>query len=183
MRDEMQSETTDALSKMELLEQIKHKCKTGLKFDFYSGLIVSALILALMLYVVLSQYPFDASDIVFLAEGVVFFGIGVWILINACRFGKTLDSIDTPERLLGWYKKRLRNGKICALVCTLVVTTAIVFRANVVGHADWPSTITLVVITWAFVIFLFYCVDKSGMARNKDRRILEQLQALAEESG
>ena len=95
----------------------------------------------------------------------------------------THNSIDTPERLLGWYKKRLRNGKICALVCTLVVTTAIVSRANVVGHADWPSTITLVVITWAFVIFLFYCVDKSGMARNKDRKILEQLQALAEESG
>lgn len=106
----------------------------------------------------------------------------MWILINACRFGKTLDSIDTPERLLGWYKKRLRNGKICALVCTLVVTTAIVFRANVVGHADWPSTITLVVITWAFVIFLFYCVDKSGMARNKDRKILEQLQALSSAS-
>ena len=182
MRDEMQPETTNALSKMELLEQIKHKCKTGLKFDFYSGLIVSALILALMLYVVLSQYPFDASDIVFLAEGVVFLGIGVWILINACRFGKTLDSIDTPERLLGWYKKRLRNGKICALVCTLVVTTAIVFRANVVSHADWGFTITLVIITWAFVVFLFYCVEKSGISRNKDRRILEQLQALAEES-
>ncbi len=113
----METKEFDNLSKEELFQVIKEKCKSVLKRDLYGGIIVLVLVILLLVF---TWQRLDASkDISFFMFWIVFVCYWGWLLLNDYRFLKKVDSVDTPERLLYSFEKKHHYNSIGWIVACI----------------------------------------------------------------
>ncbi len=170
------------LNKEELFLQIKEKCKSRSRTNFYGGIIFLVAIIAIMAYAGLTSYPLDVNDIIFLVLNALLACMGVWLVLYSYRFSKKIDSLETPDQLLYNFEKHIRNGRIISVVCGLALIISqicYVYLGNG-GNIDYGRFFTLIVLAVAFILLFNYLHMSSGTVRGKDKEIIERLHELIE---
>lgn len=175
----MKHEELDNLSKEELFEQIKGKCRLRNKINLYVGGFCLLFIIVASVWFALTKYPYEVRDIVFLIENAVFACLLVWLILYSYRYNKIFDSLDTPDELLYWYEKRIRKGRIFAIVFFIVFYAAIILREYIGESLNSDSLIRLVVLLAALVILIPILVS-GGVVLGRDMKTIEQLRKLVE---
>lgn len=179
----MKEEEIGNLNNSELFEQIKAKCLSKPRIDFYSGLIILILIIAFMAYIGVTAYPYSVNDVIFLVFYAVMACIGVWLVLYSYRLKMRINSLDTPDQLLYWYKKSIRVDRMFSLVCGLALIISQICHAYLGegGNIDYKSFFTLIVLTVAFVLLFNYLYMNSGIVKDKEMDIIDRLEDLIEQ--
>lgn len=173
----MKHEELDNLSNEELFEQIKGRCKSRTKKDFYIGLFWLLLIIVLLVCRAITKYPYEVKDSIFLIEHAVIACLVGWLVLYSYRFKKMFECLDTPEQLLYWYDKRIRKGRIFTIVFFIVFYAAIILREYIGENLNSDSLIRLLVLLAVLVILVPILVS-GGVVLGRDMKTIEQLRQL-----
>ena len=159
----------DNLSKDELFEAIKDKCKSRAKGSIYVTLITLILVIVYLIY--LGQKLHDTKDIVSFILWLIFGCIAGVIALCNYRFKKKMDSPNTPNQVLSWFKKNLRIEIIFAIIAWLIL----------IGDSIVSGPIYSIIETVAaFVVVALLTFFGFGRWNRRDKEIMEELQELIE---
>lgn len=176
----MKNEESNNLNNMELFQEIKDKCKSKARTDFFGHLLVLLIILATIIFFHDSH---EVNDIIFFICSVVFLGITIWLTLFSYRFYKRIDHLDTPKQLLQYYEKKNRNLKIFFLVFWLLLIGE-KFARDVTEIKIGYEYVLLGIVAVA-AIYLMFVLSRDDKLSRKDLEIIEQLRELVkkEETG
>ena len=173
----MKHEESENLTKEELFEQIKGKCKSRAKREFYIGLFWLLLIIVLLVWKAITKYPYEVKDSIFLIENAVIACLVGWLVLYSYRYKKMFERLDTPDQLLYWYDKRMRKGRIFTIVFFIVFYAAIILREYIGENLNSDSLIRLLVLLAVLVILVPILVS-GGVVLGRDMKTIEQLRQL-----
>ncbi len=173
----MKYEESDNLTKEELFEQIKGKCKSRANRNFYFGLFWLLLIIVLLVWKAITNYPYEVKDTLFLIENAVIACLVGWLVLYSYRYKKIFDRLDTPDELLYWYEKKIRKGRIFVIVFFIVFYAAIILREYIGESLNSDSLIRLIVLLAVLVILVPILVS-GGVVLGRDMKTIEQLRQL-----
>ena len=186
----MKHEELDNPYKEEFLE-IKGRCKSRAKKNFWGGLAVALFVILLLLPIVNIIYHKGIPHLQNIVGYVIFiagmatavFAAGWWAL-NNYRFLKNVDGLDTPDHLLYWHEKKILNERKIGFLFHLVITCNLIVTPL---FDDLPldpwffSLIAFIAIAlFAFLIYK-YKKGKTFFDSRPDKEITEQLQKLIEQ--
>lgn len=178
----MEQGELDNLNKVEMIEEIKGRCKSRLKSDLYHGMFVLPILIALCL-LVLVQIPHPYSIGAYLEVCVYVFWacVGVWSILFTYRLYKRITVLDTPEGLLFWYEKRMRNDRVFRF---LVLAGMLVCMLGGLLNAgcDLGLLITLIMLSVVMLVVGYYFIFIQSTDNVKDKEIVEDLKDLADAS-
>ena len=165
----METKELDNLSRTELFELFKAKCKSNAKRGICIGLIV----LLSVVYILFTnwQRPDDTKSIIFFIFQIVIGCISGWAVLNNYLLLKRIDNLDTPDQLLYHLEKTHRYNLIGLFVLFIFFTGWFFVRGS--DFIDYVSGAICLVATVAILFCIFY----KNSARNwlsKERR--KQLQ-------
>lgn len=168
----METKELDNLSRTELFELFKAKCKSNAKRGICIGLIV----LLSVVYILFTnwQRPDDTKSIIFFIFQIVIGCISGWAVLNNYLLLKRIDNLDTPDQLLYHLEKTHRYNLICLFFLFFLLAG---FSSGVQILIDYVSGAICLVATVAILFCIFY----KNSARNwlsKERR--KQLQERVE---
>lgn len=176
----MEQVELENLSKVELFEEIKDRCKSRLKFDLYSGVFVLLFILALgLLVIVQDPHPYRIGTYLMASVYVFWACFAVWLMLFSYRLYKRITAIDTAEGLLFCYEKKIRNDRVGRfLASTGLLVSQLCFALN---HGDdLGLLIIMIVLSVALLVWLYYLIFKQGSDSAKDKEIIEELKDLVD---
>lgn len=173
-----QKESAD-LSNDALFNVIKDKCISKAKFHFYSGLMLLFLVIAGAIYCGFQviQYNLDIEDVAYFLSFLILLCAVIWFVLNNYRFLQKTDTLDTPDKLLYQYDKKIRHyGKIFSIFIW-------VLWVNLINSPNFSShnlsvrvvRVTIIIVLSALCIYLLF---KRGYMSRSDKEIIEQLQEL-----
>lgn len=180
-------ETLDNQMRDLSFEEIKDKCKSRTKVNIYGGLafIVFTLVLIVgsVIYQKGIQYMLHTQVVasIFL---LIIVCVAVWLVLGNYRFLKKMGSLDTPEKLLYGYEKKVRNNRllyfvsIVALVCNL-------FDDLIFNSLDDTTSLVMIVPVLialiAFIAIYWYrgLKDETFKFPGRDVEIIKRLQELS----
>lgn len=176
----MNNEESDKCNNMELFEEIKDKCKSKARTDFFWNLLALLIVIATIIFFHDSH---EVNDIIFFICSVVFLGITIWLTLFSYRFYKRIGTLDTPELLLQHFEKKNRNLKIIFLVFWLFLIGE-KFARNVTEIKIGYEYVLLGIVAVA-AIYLMFVLSRDDKLSRKDLEIIEQLRELVkkEETG
>lgn len=170
----METKDLDNLSQIELFEELKDKCKSKSRANIIVGLVLFILFIAGIIYrrIFPFEYRHGIAYISFLIElAIIGCACGLWAL-NNYRFLKKASSLYTPEKLMYWYEKRIRNDRILFFLCLIayLLDICLCFLAPL-----WLGLAVFVALSVVGSLIYFKSDSSLWNSRNK---ILEQLQEL-----
>ena len=169
----MNNEESDKCNNMELFEEIKDKCKSKARTDFFWNLLALLIVIAPIIFFHDSH---EVNDIIFFIASVVFLGITIWLTLFSYRLYKRIDNLDTPEQLLQYYEKKNQNLKIFFLVFWLFLIGE-KFARNVTEIKIGYEYVLLGIVAVA-AIYLMFVLSRDDKLSRKDLKIIEQLREL-----
>lgn len=168
----MNQEESGNLSKQELFLLIKDKCKSRAQVAHYVGLITLLLIMVALIYSGVWMFrTHETEDIVYFVLFAVFGCTVAWSMMNNYRFLQRFEALDTPEKLLCCYEKRIKSDKIAFFVILLMACTS---------SGLWYSKMQIIIIGIALIAFSIYLFIKPQSVNRQDRKIIERLRELIE---
>ena len=165
----METKDLDGINRDDLFEEIKDKCKSRAKGSIYVTLIILIMAIAYLIY--LGQRLYDTKDIVSFILWFIFGCIAIGVDLCNYRFKKKIDTPNTPNQVLSWFKKNLRIEIISGIVAWLIL----------IGDSIVSGPIfTIIETVAAFVVVALLTFYGYGRWNRRDTEIIEQLQELAE---
>lgn len=175
----MKQAELENLSKDELFEVMKRKCKSRAKLNFWGGVTIIILVIITMIVSLIHNKGFQNiqfSQIVAFIFLSILVCIGVWSVLNNYRFLKRQGSLDTPDQLLYWYHKKVKNDVNISFVSKLLFLGFIIYQFWPDERDEIPTTIFVIVL----LLILVYLGRGSSLALSRDQTIIEQLERLTE---
>ena len=131
----METKELDNLNRGELFKELKGKCKSRTKIGLYGWLALLFLLLLLVFLEVNISYKLNQNlqhrEITLYIEEALFICAFCWYSLNNYRFLQKIDGLDSPDQLLHFYEKKLKNERgpffLFQLLDNLHVSTGIVF--------------------------------------------------------
>lgn len=166
----METKKISNLSRTELFEVLKEKCKSNAKRDIHGGLI--ALIIALVFFLFHNwRIPNDTKSNIYILW-IVIACLSVWTLLHNCLLLKRIDNLTTPDKLLSRIeKKQLYNliGFIgfCIFFIVIVLVRPGLDVFDYVGVAIWTALLVSIIV-------LYF----NGFVGRRDKVIIELLREL-----
>ena len=167
----METKELDNQNRVELLENLKDKCKSIVKRDLYIGLIVWFFVILLMIFY--WPKPDSPKNVFYSIFFIVMAVLGGWLLLFDILFLKKADNLDTPD-LLNLFEKKHRYNIIGWLVSLIFVMGGFIFASDFNIGAFVGVGIGIV------IIVLLFFNDGGPWWYRKEKDIIEQLQELAE---
>ena len=166
----METKELDNLSRTELFEVLKGKCKSNAKRDFYGGLMFLSLAILYLLFPNWEGLD-ESNPMIYFIFWIGFGCSSVWEAIYNYRLLKKIDNIDTPDELLYRIEKKHRYNIILfiAVWILLFIYTAMT-GFNYVFLAFWIVA-TLVIL---------FCFFKNLGWYGTDKEMIKQLRELVE---
>lgn len=175
----MEQKESSNLSNDALFNVIKDKCKSKAKFHFYSGLMWLFLVITGVIYCgyQVIQYNFDIEDVAFFVALMILGCAVIWFVLYNYRFLQKIDTLDTPDKLLYQYDKKIRHyPKIFSIFIWVLGVSLFNFSNFSSQHLiEKIVRCTILIVLVAVCIYLFF---KSGYMSRSDKEIIEQLQEL-----
>ncbi len=174
----METKEFDDLSRDELFEELKDKCKSRAKRYFYGISIIFILIIVLLLILLPKPDVHHIEDCLPFIFWTLICCLAIWSALSYYLFYKRVESIDSPERLLNDFNKTTRKDMILGIIGWIaLIANALIIAFIKQDMSSWSSTLGIVFA--GFIVFLMY---KSGYNRpyRKDEEIREQLRELIE---
>ena len=172
----METKELDNLSGDELFEVLKGKCKSKSRVNISVGLALFILIIAGIIY--RKIHPFEYRQGIpyisfFIEYALIGCACGLWAL-NNYRFLKKSDSLDTPDQLMYWFEKKVRNDRIYFFICL----SAYLLDLCLCFYTPLWVGLTVFIAFFAFGAFLYFKYDNSIW--NSSNKILDQLRELVD---
>ena len=175
----MEQRESSNLSNNALFNVIKDKCKSKSKFHFYSGLMWLFLVIVGVIYCgsLVIQYNFDIEDVAFFVALMILGCALIWFVLNNYRFLQKTDTLDTPDKLLYQYDKKIRHYPKIFSIFLWVLGVNLINSTNFSSHhlSALVVRLTFLIVLVAYSIYLFF---KSGYLSRSDKEIIKQLQKL-----
>ena len=184
----METKELDNLNRGELFKELKSKCKSRTKIGLYGWLALLFLLLLLVFLEVSISFKLFKNlqhrEITLYIEEVLFICAFCWYSLNNYRFLRKIDGLDSPDQLLHFYEKKLKNergpfflfqfGLLCYIIDGLSFLD--IFQL----HKPWIGLlmILVVIVLFALVIYRYKNVEKYYSSRAVE--IIEQLKELTE---
>lgn len=170
----METKDLDNLNRDELFEVLKGKCKSKSRANVVVGLALLILIIVAILY--RKNYPFQYRQGIayisfFIELALIGCACALWVLNNYCFLKKT-DGLDSPDKLVYRYEKRIRNDRKIFFLCLL----AYWLDLNLILLE--PLWVALTVFIVSSVVFSLIYFKSDSSLWNSRNKILEQLQEL-----
>ena len=171
----MKPQELENLSREELFEVLKGKCKSKSRVNFYVGLALLFFMIVSLIFVETQEENKDGMDhIILLIGGALIFCAAGWLVMNNYRFLKRAVNLDTPDQLLYWYDKKIRYDRITNYLVMLACLCPIWRGAN-------PTLLTGLIILVAFIVFsIIMYKTVEPIVSNRDQEIIRQLQKLVD---
>lgn len=167
----METKELDNLSRTELFEVLKGKCKSIAKRDFYCWLICCCILVIPFFF---TKIRLDCPKNIFLFSFlIVIVCLGGWLTLFSYRFLKKSDNFDSPNQLLSWFKKKHRFSMILWVVSCIGLIGTYFSAYGLNFEAYLGAGIVIVIIALVFYTGgpLWYL---------KEQHIIERLQELIE---
>ena len=174
----MEQKESSNFSNDALYSVIKDKCKSRTKFHFYSGLMCLFLVILCVIYCGFQvvQYNFDIEDVAYFVAYMILGCAVIWFVLNNYRFLQKIDTLDTSDKLLYQYDKKIRHYPKIFSIFFWVLGVNIINSTNFSSHhAISLVRLGVLIALFAYCIYLFF---KRGYMSRSDKEIIEQLQEL-----
>lgn len=176
----MNYQELDNLSRDEQLEKIKALCR----FQAIIGLCIAVVVLLVTIWLTMTWQDQELKIVLncLLAVGV---GASGWMAVNNLWFLYKQRSLDTPEQLLYWYKKRYNNDRNAAYLIGLGIcigSPSLWYDIFNLDDRSWISLeLMIVTAVIALLIYSYFHDDVLGkyMTR-RDEEIFDRLEDLTE---
>lgn len=180
----MKQEELDNLIEEEFNE-IKDKCKSRAKVVFYVSLTLIVIFIPLLAACIHYKGITNLKHTQIVALILIFLSVcdAGWLLLNNYRFLKRANSLDTPDKLLDSYEKKILDGRKAyvffwlAFMCFNI--DAFIYWFHDEGAFTLVTILTLLIALIAYFIYK-YLQDKSYYVQPKDVAIIERLKELIE---
>ena len=187
----MKQEESDNPYKEEFLE-IKGRCKSRAKKNFWGGLAAVLFVILLLLPIVYIIYNKGiphlqniVAYVILIAGMAAMVFAGCWWALNNYRFLKNVDGLDTPDQLLYWHEKKILNERKIGFLCQLAIACNLIVNPFFYDPDPWIISL-FAFIAIALFAFLIYKYKKGktyydSRPNKADKEITEQLQKLIEQ--
>lgn len=176
----MGTEKLDNLSKNELFEEIKGKCKKRSRYNFYGGLIALILVIVALIYFVLNFS--DVKDMAAFSIFIAWAFLAGWLVLYNYRFLNNIDAIDAPDQLMHLCQKKLRKDKIFTIINTAIMLAFLLYQfSDRFVRVDIEYVIIMSVIWMVLFALLVVVFINTDYAYRKDKEVIEELEELVEE--
>ena len=184
----MKQEELDNPYKDEFLE-IKGRCKSRAKKNFWGGLAAVLFVILLLLPIVYIIYKNKGiPHLQIVAYVIVIAGMaamvfaGCWWALNNYRFLKNVDGLETPDQLLYWHEKKILNERKIGFLCQLAIACNLIVNPFFYDPDPWIISLFafIAIALFAFLIYK-YKKGKTFFDSRTDKEITEQLQKLIEQ--
>jgi hypothetical protein len=166
----MEIKELDNLSRTELFEVLKGKCKSNAKRDFYAGLMFLSLAILYLLFPIRESAD-ESNPMIYFIFWIGYGCLSVWEAIYNYRLLKKIDNLDTPDELLYRIEKKHRYNIIFYIALWILLFIYIAMT----GFDYVNLTIWIV----ATVVILF-CFFKNLGWYGQDKEMMKQLRELVE---
>lgn len=180
----MKQEELDNLIENEFNE-IKDKCKSRSKVVFYVSLALIVIFIPLLAACIHYKGITNLKHTQIVALILIFLSVcdAGWLLLNNYRFLKRANSLDTPDKLLDSYEKKILDGRKAYALCELAFTCFFIDTA--INCFQDEGAFILVTIWILFIAMIAYIIykyvkNKSFYVPPKDVAIIERLKELTE---
>ena len=164
----METKEMDNLSQTELFEELKGKCKSNAKRDFYGGLLLFIVAILYLLFPI-RERPDETISMIYYIIWIVIGCASVWDALYNYRLLKKIDNLDTPDELLYHFEKKYRYNNIIFIAVWILLFIYIAMTGFVyVELAIW-------IVATVVILFCFY---KNHGWFGKEKEIIKQLQEL-----
>ena len=167
------------LNKEELFLQIKRKCISRARVDFYGGLLILISIIASFICLICrGTNVFDDANFLSNIFAIALVCLAGWQVLYSYRYKKKIERIDKPSELLHYFGKKSRIFTIFCLVLWFAVfgvKFVNFFRTTTIGFEH-----VLLAIAFVVLVYFIYVTNKPGSVRPRDKEIIDQLQELIE---
>ena len=167
-----------SLSKRECFEKLLDESRSQAKRRLCISLIFMLIFIALIIWIVI--YKPQGYEYYTICQFAVFcLGAG-WIAVNNFRLLRRLDSLDTPEQLLYWYEKTIKNNhKASFLIILGLIGSFYPDIAYNIKYFNWNWILVELTANVAIIVFLLYIYFK-GYQNDRTRRDEEIVDRLEE---
>ena len=173
----METKELDNLNRDELFEKIKRKCISRARVDFFGGIIILIILIALFIYLISrGTILFDDANFFSSIFAITLVCMAGWLVLYSYWYKKKIEKIDKPSELLHYFGKKSRIFTIfCLVLCFAVFGVKFVnyFRTTTIGFEH-----VLLAIAFVVLVYLIYVTNKPGSVRARDMEIIKQLQDL-----
>jgi Ca2+/Na+ antiporter len=167
----METNDLDNLSRDESFEELKGKCKSNAKRDFYGGLMFLIVVILYLLFPNWARLD-ETKSILFLIIWILLCCLSVWAVLYSYLLLRRIDSLDTPDQLLYRFEKKRRYNLLffiaawILLLCTDIVIPGFTYEG---------------LIRWIVIgVILLFCFFTNLGWYSKEKEILEELKDLVE---
>lgn len=166
----METKQISNLSRTELFEALKEKCKSNAKRDIYSGL--TALIIALVVFLFHNwQIQDDTKSNIYILW-IVIVCLSGWTVLHNYLLLSRIDNLNTPDKLLSHIeKKQLYN--LIGFIGFCIFFIVIFFVRPGLDVFDYVS-----VAIWTALIVSLIVLYFNGFVGRRDKVIIELLREL-----
>lgn len=166
----METKELDNLSRTELFEELKGKCKSNAKRDFYGGLLLLILAILYLLYPI-RESPDETISMIYYIFWTVMGCASAWEALYNYRLLKKIDNLDTPDELLYRFEKKHRYNIIIFIAAWIILFIYIAMTGfDYVYLAIW-------IVATVVILFCFY---KNHGWYGNEKEIIKQLQELVD---
>ena len=167
----METKGLDNLSRDESFEELKSRCKSNAKHDFYGGLMF---LIVMILYLLFSNWERlnETKSILFLIIWILLGCLSVCAVLYSYLLLRRIDNLDTPDQLLYRFEKKRRYNFIFLIAAwiLLLCTDIVILGFTYEGLAIW------IVIG----VMLLFCFFKNLGWNGEEKEIIEELKDLVE---
>ena len=172
------------LSKDECFERIKSESRSQAKLRLCIGVVLSLIMLACIIFIVIKQpQEFESyTNNFYICLLSIFFLAAVWFAVNNFRLLRLVDTLGTPQHLLHWYEKTIKNNRyayhLAVLGCIVSFYPEISYNFKYF-NLIWTSVdLMFKIAIVALWIYSYYKVELWKYKTRRDEEIIDRLQDL-----
>ena len=169
------------LSKEEGFKRIKEESRSHAKRNLLLG---AGLVLICIILIILFLFPIEewqkTARIIRICQDLFLVIGAVWSTVNNYRFLQCVEDLNTPEKLLYWYEKKLNNDRKAYYLVMLTLTCNLVDPYSI-ARGEWGFVSIELIIAAAMLAYLIYSYFKSDTLKyktNREEEILDRLHDL-----
>ena len=163
--------------KKECFVRIKDESRSQAKRRLCVSLICMLIFIGMLIFMKAWRYRgLENADAIYACLLLVYIFAAGWIAVSNFRLLRRVDSLDTPEELLHWYEKTIKNSR-GACILAIIVSIGDPYAYFTGDRAWFVLNLTLTV---AIIVFLIYTFLKDywEYKTRRDEEIIDRLQDL-----
>lgn len=166
------------LSREECIERIKDESRSQAKRRMIGGAVFLLIIIIVLIFFNATEQ--NLARIIYTCQYSIWAFAAGWFAVNNFRYFRMVDSLNTPEHLLYWYEKTIKNNRnayylgMLGLIGNVIDPFALIDRQWVWIFVELTIDVALL----ALLIYSYFKGDFFKYQTDRDEDIIGRLQDL-----